>query len=100
MLYRLNRFVWRVRRRLAYQKYMHSPQWAAVRAAVMKRARGRCEHEGCEAKARDIHHMTYPRDLFDTAPRHCQALCKRHHARADKKRARLNRQRWKARLTK
>jgi hypothetical protein len=41
-----------------YDRYLASPQWAAKRQLVLKRAAGICE--GCGlAKATDVHHTTY-----------------------------------------
>lgn len=97
MLCRLNRLLWKLRRRIAYRAYLRSDHWRGVREIVMRRTGGMCSQGGCKERARDVHHDFYRANLFDTRPEDCTPLCKKHHVRADKKRVRQNRQRWKAR---
>lgn len=54
-----------------YQRYLHSPEWAAKKAAVIARAGGQCETEltahgalagyRCHRKGLQVHHLTYVR---------------------------------------
>lgn len=73
-----------------YEQYLRSPQWKAKRAAVLKRAGGKCEECTREYKirgkgsgymvwpAQEVHHLTYERvgneNLDDLI-----GLCERHH---------------------
>lgn len=43
-----------------YQEYLCSPEWFALRNAVMSRCRGKCEKCFC-ADAEQVHHKTYIR---------------------------------------
>lgn len=41
-----------------YAQYLASPEWAAIRSKVMRRAAGVCE--GCaDAEPNEVHHLTY-----------------------------------------
>ena len=73
-------------RRKRYNAYMQSAEWQIVRATVIQRSRGRCEAVGCKRTARTVHHDRYPRNIFDTRPSDCRALCVTHHRAADAKR--------------
>ena len=63
--------------REAYDSYLHSAEWRALRAKILKRSGGMCE--GCgERRAVQVHHLTYERlgreMLFDLV-----AVCLRCH---------------------
>lgn len=63
-----------------YQEYLRSPRWRDKRAAVMRRAKGRCEY--CrDRRARHVHHVTYAR-IFREPLRDLAALCVRCHKKA------------------
>lgn len=62
-----------------YAAYLRSAAWSAIRAKVIRRAKGLCE--GCgEARASDVHHLTYAHVgaefLFELV-----ALCRACHVR-------------------
>lgn len=62
-----------------YSKYLQSDKWKAKRAKVMRRANNICE--GCrEAKATEVHHLTYIH-LKDELLFELVALCHECHAR-------------------
>lgn len=45
-------------RQAKYEAYLRTPQWRAIRDAVLKRANGVCE--GCgKQRATQVHHLTY-----------------------------------------
>ena len=53
-------------RRAAYEEYMNSPQWEALRLRVLTRARGICE---CclISPAVQVHHLTYEHFMHEYA---------------------------------
>jgi hypothetical protein len=61
-----------------YNRYIESPQWQVVRARIMLRAGGVCEHFGCLETARTVHHLTYER-LTRELDSDLTALCWPHH---------------------
>lgn len=64
-----------------YLAHLQSPEWRAVRARILSRARGVCEE--CEtAPATEVHHLTYER-LGHELDSDLQALCRPCHALAD-----------------
>ena len=68
-----------VERRLEYEAYLCSPEWADRRRLVMERERGNCQ--GCQSRrAVDVHHRTYAHCtdefLFELV-----ALCRQCHER-------------------
>lgn len=71
-------------RRKAYRRYMDSPEWQIVRAECMRRAKGKCEQ--CKRfAAREVHHVTYRADLFETVAGDCVALCMACHEKKHRK---------------
>lgn len=74
----------RLRNRTAYQKYLESPAWIAVRTKKL------IQNPECEYKVSGIacgskfflqcHHLRYPVRWEDTQVHHLQTLCRRHHA--------------------
>jgi hypothetical protein len=46
-----------------YREYMQSPEWRALRAEALERAKYRCEF--CGGKAVTAHHVRYPRGGYD-----------------------------------
>lgn len=68
----------------AYRAYLESPEWAALRARVIARDRGICQHCFRPARRQEIHHLTYVRvghELLEDLVLLCD-LChaKRHQA--------------------
>src|SRR5262249_8716042 len=56
-----------------YLKYLNSPEWKALRDAVIKRCQGICER--CKKYLVDeVHHLTYDR-LYHEALEDLQGLC-------------------------
>ena len=73
--------------RAAYNAYMGSPAWHAIRRRVMARSYGRCE--GCGvARATDVHHLTYEHMgselLWELVAvcRDCHSKCHKHMQKA------------------
>lgn len=63
-----------------YAEYLNSSEWKRKRAKVMQRAGGICE--GCmEARATDVHHLTY-KHVGDELLFELAALCRSCHDRA------------------
>lgn len=62
-----------------YEAYLRSPEWAEKRAAVLARARGRCEVDPCVRAAAHVHHTRYPKVLGDEALSDLLAVCVDHH---------------------
>lgn len=68
------------RRDWYHGEYLNSPEWKRKRAKVMQRAGGVCE--GCmEARATDVHHLTYDH-VGDELLFELVALCRSCHDRA------------------
>lgn len=65
-----------------YLAYLQSPEWALKRAAVLRRANGRCEDCGERKRPLQIHHSHY-RDLWDEREQDLRALCLDCHRDAD-----------------
>lgn len=59
-----------------YQRYLCSPEWNALRNAVLDRSCGRCEK--CGREARQVHHLTYIRKYHEHLS-DLQALCEQCH---------------------
>jgi len=59
-----------------YQRYLCSPEWNALRNAVMDRSCGKCEK--CGLQARHVHHLTYIRKYREHLS-DLQALCEQCH---------------------
>ena len=52
--------------RAVYSAFLASPEWSSKRAAVLRRADGRCE--AClSAPASQVHHTSYPMPLTHTS---------------------------------
>jgi 5-methylcytosine-specific restriction endonuclease McrA len=70
-----------------YTAYLASPEWWAIREAVMRRAKGKCEDCRLAVKlgrsfqiadATEVHHLTYCR-LGRELPEDLIAVCEDHH---------------------
>ncbi|WP_162899668.1 HNH endonuclease [Salinibacter ruber] len=59
----------------SYEDFLQSEVWEEKRKAVMERADGVCEMEGCDRPATEVHHHTYEYGLGNTPNHHLQALC-------------------------
>ena len=59
-----------------YQRYLCSPEWNALRNAVLERSCGRCET--CGRRASQVHHLTYARKYHEHLS-DLQALCEECH---------------------
>lgn len=69
-----------VRRRIEYEAYLRSPEWRAIRQTVMERDGG--IYQGChDAKATDVHHLTY-RHIFKELAFELIAVCRPCHDKA------------------
>lgn len=64
-----------------YGRYLASARWAAKRAAVLARDRGRCVVPGCGRAAVQVHHLTYER-VGDEAMDDLAAVCETCHSAA------------------
>lgn len=64
--------------RLDYAAYLESPDWLARRAAVLKRADGRCEACGKKRSRLQVHHTTY-RHVFHEPLFELKAVCEECH---------------------
>ena len=60
-----------------YQRYLCSPEWNALRNAVLERSCGRCEK--CGRQAHQVHHLTYARKYHEHLS-DLQALCEQCHS--------------------
>lgn len=64
-------------KRRKYEAYLRSAAWRGpngVREFVLERDQGICQD--CFAPATCVAHTSYPKDIRDTRPEHCQASCK------------------------
>ena len=65
-----------------YQQYLRSPWWQAVRVWAFRRAKGRCQGEGCGARrGLEVHHLCYDH-LGDERTCDVKLLCSACHQRA------------------
>lgn len=62
---------------IAYKAFLKSEFWRNL-AAEKKRLVGKCEKCG-STKHLQAHHVTYPKDWYETTLDHLQVLCRRHH---------------------
>ncbi len=58
--------------------FYSTPKWQRLRAAVLKRARGRCEIEGCKDRACIVDHITSRRNGGSDTMGNLRALCRDH----------------------
>ena len=56
----------------------YGPEWRRARDRYIK-AHPRCEHAGCTAPAREVHHVNH--DPLDNREENWRALCLEHHRR-------------------
>jgi 5-methylcytosine-specific restriction endonuclease McrA len=61
-------------RKLAYNKYILSNEWASFRRSIIKERGYRCEICGCDDKVIHAHHLTYERFMREL-PQDIQLLC-------------------------
>lgn len=82
MAFKLGQVKPRPRVALWYTQYIQSPEWAARRVRVLKRAKGKCEHPYCKVTdttgSLTIHHITYI-SVTEELLGHLLALCDAHH---------------------
>lgn len=63
-----------------YEEYLSSDVWQEKRKAVMERADGSCESDGCNNSATEVHHDTYRHDLGEEPISSLRALCRPCHS--------------------
>lgn len=61
------------KRKIAYQKYIKSPEWEKLKNAALKAAKFRCEN--CGAPAQTVHHLKYPESFSEDSLENLQVLC-------------------------
>lgn len=59
--------------------YLKSEEWQTVRAAVLASCQAGCFICGIQSVGNDVHHIEYPKNMWDTTPAHCVVLCRRCH---------------------
>jgi hypothetical protein len=59
----------------SYGEFLKSEVWKEKRSAVMARAEGCCENEGCGNRAAHVHHLTYRYGWGNTPLALLKALC-------------------------
>ena len=67
---------------LEHDAYLRTPEWADLRAKVIRREKGLCQ--GCmEVRGTEVHHMTYvrwKRELLTDLVLYCRSCHERYHA--------------------
>ena len=59
-----------------YERYLESDEWNTVK----QRKQGPRKCVGCDGRrGLQLHHMVYPKDIWQTRPEHCCWLCDRCH---------------------
>ncbi len=61
----------------AYREFLKTEFWKNL-SSEKKRLVGKCEECGTKENLQ-AHHVTYPKDWFDSTLDHLQVLCRRHH---------------------
>ena len=64
----------RIARRDYYRKYLKSDAWKRKRYVVLKRDKGICQH--CGAKAEQVHHKKYARNIGTEPIKWLESICK------------------------
>lgn len=59
--------------------YLKSEEWQNVRAAVLARDDARCWFCGIRDISNDVHHVFYPKSIWNTKSQHCVTLCRSCH---------------------
>ena len=62
---------------MRYPDYLQSEEWKALKPKVFGRSNGLCEQ--CGGKARDTHHIKYPKDFKSDSEDNLIALCRMCH---------------------
>jgi hypothetical protein len=68
----------------SYAEYLKSPTWQRARRRVLERACGLCEK--CGAKATEVHHLKYSREVllgYKRNLRHLMAICRQCHQQGE-----------------
>lgn len=61
--------------------YLKSEAWKSVRAAVLVRDDSKCWFCDKQDFFNDVHHVVYPKNIWETGQRHCITLCRDCHER-------------------
>lgn len=61
----------------AYREFLKTDFWKSL-ASEKKRKVGKCEECG-SVEGLQAHHVTYPKDWFDSTLEHLKVLCRKHH---------------------
>ncbi|MCS3822658.1 HNH endonuclease signature motif containing protein [Salinibacter ruber] len=64
-----------------YEEYLNSDVWESKRSAVLERADGECEMDGCKKEAKEVHHKRYPKNLGYEELGDLKAVCKECHSK-------------------
>ncbi len=63
----------------SYEDYLMSDAWQEKRAAIFKRAFGKCEKPECNRALSEVHHIWYPKTWGDEPVSALIGLCREHH---------------------
>lgn len=59
----------------AYNEYLKSPEWAMVSTECKQRDGYKCRVCGCNNERLNVHHVSYPFDVYDTTVNDVITLC-------------------------